>query len=525
MAAPTTTRVTPAVKAAGAAVTTASFTPSGPCYLSIKAAGTQGTGPVVISNSLGLTQTNTQTRAISAPGFPTSMISTVIKVTSPAAMTITADATTGHFDRVQLVVDQIDGADGTTPIGATANSAGSPDPPTQNNAWSITLNATPASDSLIEAETASTCSNSVPGTPVPGSGWTEGFDLPYDDYQSFEGQYRTGLTSTTVPWTSTFSTGQDGPYGSQGGLAREWLAAAGSGNSIAVPAGSLTLTGQTPTVTATANNFIAIPLATMTLVAQTPTVAVGGNQSVSIPAGSLTLNGFAPSVTATANNAIAVPAGSLTLTGNAPTVTATAGQYISVPVGSLTINGLIPTVALSDNQFVQVPAGALSLTGIAPAVQAGGPQVIDVPLGALTITVYAPTVIASQPPDATASGGYGFWPDFEYHQRARRKRQQELEEAEEQAKLVQDELDRQIFLAQRKLEAEEAERADLARLQALADQYASKVDDLPKPVAVALWNAQDARTRNALEQLRRMVEQMLDDELIAIQQVVLLMTD
>jgi hypothetical protein len=42
---------------------------------------------------------------------------------------------------------------------------------------------------------------------------------------------------------------------------------------------------------------------------------------------------------------------------------------------------------------------------------------------------------------------------------------------------------------------------------------------------VAIWNAQDARSRNALEQMRREIEQMLEMEQLAIQQIVLLMAD
>lgn len=70
----------------------------------------------------------------------------------------------------------------------------------------------------------------------------------------------------------------------------------------------------------------------------------GGGTTVSVPAGSLTLTGLAPTVTATANVSIDVPAGSLTLTGNAPTVQTTANAEIAVPSGSLTLTGYAPEV-------------------------------------------------------------------------------------------------------------------------------------------------------------------------------------
>jgi hypothetical protein len=180
--------------------------------------------------------------------------------------------------------------------------------------------------------------------------------------------------------------------------------------------------------------------------------------------------------------------------------------------GTTTLEGAGFVVAVQTAYSSAVPAGTI----ISQSPGAGA----EVPAGStVTITVS----LGDAPSQDTVTGGW--WPDYEHIRRQRLKRQREIEEAEEQAKLVQDELDRQIYLAQRKHEAEEADRADLERLQRLADHYAGKTPDLPKPVAMAIWNAQDVRTRNALEQMRRMIEQMLDDELIAITQIVLLMSD
>lgn len=172
---------------------------------------------------------------------------------------------------------------------------------------------------------------------------------------------------------------------------------AGAGNTIAVPAGSLTLTGFAPTVTATANQVVAVPAGTLTLAPQTPTVTSSDHQTISVPAGTLTLTANAPTVTASENQSISVPAGALTLTGFEPTVTATAHQVVAVPAGTLTLTGYAPTVAVSDASAVQIPAGALTLTGFAPTVAVSANNTISVPLGTLTLTGNAPTVVATNP--------------------------------------------------------------------------------------------------------------------------------
>jgi len=128
------------------------------------------------------------------------------------------------------------------------------------------------------------------------------------------------------------------------------------------------------------------------------------------------------------------------------------------------------------------------------------------------------------PPAASNSGGYGgWWPDFEHVQRQRAKRKREIEELEAEAERIADATTREIYRLERERDAKEADADDLVRLQALADQYAGKVQELSKDARIAILNAQDARTRNALEQMRRVVERELNDEMLAIQQVVLLL--
>lgn len=73
--------------------------------------------------------------------------------------------------------------------------------------------------------------------------------------------------------------------------------AASANNSIAVPAASLVLTAQTPTVAQTAHQNVAVPAASLTLTAQTPTVTATAHQSIAVPLALLTLTGLAPTIT------------------------------------------------------------------------------------------------------------------------------------------------------------------------------------------------------------------------------------
>jgi hypothetical protein len=58
----------------------------------------------------------------------------------------------------------------------------------------------------------------------------------------------------------------------------------------------------------------------------------------------------------------------------------------------------------------------------------------------------------------------------------------------------------------------------------LADHYAGqKLNDLAKPVRVAILNAQDARTKNSLQQMRRVIEQQMEEEELTVAMMLLTM--
>ena len=192
---------------------------------------------------------------------------------------------------------------------------------------------------------------------------------------------------------------------------RIWVPQAGAGggaSTIAVPAGSLSLTGFAPTVTASANQAIAVPSASLSLTSFAPTVL--SSRLVQVPAAALTLTAYAPTVTATANRFINPPAAALTLTGFAPSVLAGGGAVVQVPAAGLTLTGHVPTVTATANQAIAVPAGSLTLTGYAPSVLSG--TTVFVPAGSLTLTSFAPSVVTtanslvSVPAAALALTGY-----------------------------------------------------------------------------------------------------------------------
>jgi hypothetical protein len=121
-------------------------------------------------------------------------------------------------------------------------------------------------------------------------------------------------------------------YQVPGGAYQNESVAAG-GNTIAVPLGTLTLTGQVPTIVQSANNVIAVPLGTLTLTGQTPTVVQSANQIVNVPLGTLTLTGQTPTIIQTANNVIAVPLATLVMAGLAPTIPGSTSA--GMPVGGV----------------------------------------------------------------------------------------------------------------------------------------------------------------------------------------------
>ena len=101
-----------------------------------------------------------------------------------------------------------------------------------------------------------------------------------------------------------------------------------------------------------------------------PTIAP---QNVALPVGTLTLTGVPPTA-APGGVSVALPVGALTFTGVPPTQAPSGAAPAPLPVGALTLTGVPPTAAGSGAISTTLPVGALTLTGVAPvaALDTGG---------------------------------------------------------------------------------------------------------------------------------------------------------
>lgn len=120
--------------------------------------------------------------------------------------------------------------------------------------------------------------------------------------------------------------------------------------------------------------------------------------------------------------------------------------------------------------------------------------------------------IAPPPP----SGGFFFWYEVERQRAAKRRR--ELEEAEEEARRIQDEIDREIAQRLQRIEREEAERQEFQRLADIAARYVAQraQNEVNDRVLKAVIRANATQSAAALAQLRFEIERQLEDEEMAL---------
>jgi hypothetical protein len=131
--------------------------------------------------------------------------------------------------------------------------------------------------------------------------------------------------------------------------------------------------------------------------------------------GSLVITGQAPTVSATAHQTVTTGLGALEITGYAPTVDiAASGTKVDTGLGELTLTGLAPTLNITEHQTVATGAGALVVTGYAPTLETTGPITVTTGLGSLEITGHVPTIQTTQPivvsPEVAALSINGYAP-------------------------------------------------------------------------------------------------------------------
>ncbi len=128
-----------------------------------------------------------------------------------------------------------------------------------------------------------------------------------------------------------------------------------------------------------------------------------------------------------------------------------------------------------------------------------------------TVTI---TVSAGPRPDTSSEGSGGIWYEMEALRERARRRQKRKEDEDRETQEIQDQRDREIAKLLKKQEAKDDERAELARIQALADRYAGQAmkEGVPRSVATAVLKAHEERSRNALEQMQREIQKLLDEE-------------
>lgn len=110
------------------------------------------------------------------------------------------------------------------------------------------------------------------------------------------------------------------------------------------------------------------------------------------------------------------------------------------------------------------------------------------------------------------TAGGGFWIYAMRHRMERERARRRKLEIEAETREIEEAQAREIARLLREQEERDAERAELARLQQLADKYSGKRLGLPREVSAALINAQIERTYSSLMQLQRLMVQAMEEE-------------
>lgn len=148
-----------------------------------------------------------------------------------------------------------------------------------------------------------------------------------------------------------------------------------TGQTVAIPAGSLNLLGFAPTISQATPILTGQDLQEVTHAevwqpdrrSYLYSLAQPGSQSVNVPTGTINLTGFAPSISVTGT--VFVPQGNIALTAFAPVVSQQSSGRVDVPLGALTLTALPPVISVSGTVFV--PLAGMVLTAYPPRITQG----------------------------------------------------------------------------------------------------------------------------------------------------------
>jgi PASTA domain len=162
--------------------------------------------------------------------------------------------------------------------------------------------------------------------------------------------------------------------------------------------------------------------------------------------------------------------------------------------------------------------GVAVLTAYSSVVAAGliisqNPAAGSTPGNGSTVTITVSLGDAPVAPVAQPSGGF-FYDIDHFRSRKRAERDRLARHESDTAHLQQ--VEREIAELLRDQERKDIERDELSRIQRLADDYSGRNLGLPRRVSASLLKAYEERSRNALEQLQRELERMLEEEEVAL---------
>lgn len=181
------------------------------------------------------------------------------------------------------------------------------------------------------------------------------------------------------------------------------------------------------------------------------------------------------------------------------------------------------TATLEGDGFIVAVETAYSSSVAAGVIISQSP--VGGSMGHAGDTVTITVSLGARPSDEVTGGGEPFWYQAERHRIERERARRRQREIEEETRDIEEAQAREIARLLRIQEERDAQRAELHRLQKLADEYAGKRLGLPRDVSAALINAQVERTYSSLMQLQRLMVQAMEEEEAMVVALLLLDSD